>query len=121
MAKVIEIEFAGIDHHNRPTFVSKDKLQYIVHATGAREEGYGYFCDTHKLFNREATIQQVFEYYQADPGRTNDIIYKGRTFGAEPSGEHYNVQIVGTCEFLLKQLLLDDSELKGWATMRIPE
>ena len=95
MAKVIEIEFAGVDRNNQPTFVSKEKLVFNSRTTGKQENHYAYFCDIEKLFNRNATQKEILDYYRANPDRIANIIYKGITFDAEPSGEHYTIQIVG--------------------------
>ena len=94
MAKVIEIEFAGVDRFNRPTFVSKEKMP-VRHIYDGITENYRYYCDTEHLFDYNATEKEVLDAYRSDPDKVKSIIHKGTRFGAEPSGEHVNVKIVG--------------------------
>lgn len=94
MAKVIEIEFAGVDRFNRPTFVSKEKIE-VTSAFFGRTKLNLYFCDTDHLCNLDATEKEVLDAYRADPDKEKSIIYKGSRFNAEPSGEHLSVKIAG--------------------------
>lgn len=69
-----QIVFVGIDYWNRPTF---------------REEGrQRYFCDVDNLFPYDEPAESVRRYYE-DGGKSLDecLIYKGKYFDSEPSGE----------------------------------
>ncbi len=95
-ATPIKIEFAGIDRWGRPTFVSVEKCKYKDRYMCKEYEQYAYFCDTEKLFSYDATAAEVHAFYDEHPDKVKNIVYKGRSFGAEPEGDHLAIELVKT-------------------------